>query len=132
MSEYDKVNWKLAECAGTYPDVFFRVEEERNKEAYTYINAVRSICARCQIWEQCLTYAFRNEQYGVWGGLTAVERYAYRKDKYAMQKERAEEALSRFGITPERIQELYEHSRHDRRVENQPAPDGEDGDAGYR
>lgn len=132
MSEYHSVEWEKAECAGTYPDVFFRVEEERNKDAYTYINAVRGICARCQIWEQCLNYAFRNERYGMWGGLTAAERLAYRlPHKYAPQKKRAIVALNRLGITSERIDEVYEHSRHDGGMENQPALDGEDDSAGY-
>lgn len=131
MREYDTVDWSKAECQGTYVDLFFRVEEERSKEHYTYINSVRSICARCEIWDKCLVYAFRNERHGLWGGLTSVERLAYRLPKYAPQKDRAIAALQQYGITAERIQELYEHSRHDGSVENQSALDGEDGDAGY-
>jgi WhiB family redox-sensing transcriptional regulator len=87
------------------------VEEERNLKAYRYINAVRSICGRCPIFQECLTYGFGNEQYGVWGGLTTAERKAVvEPKKYPAQLRRALFDLDEYGITYDQIMEAYEHS----------------------
>ncbi len=100
MSEYGEVNWELAECRDVYTDLFYSVEEERNANAYNNINALRSVCARCPIWKACLSYAFENESYGVWGGLTSMERQSFRHpDKYPQQRQRALVALIETGIT---------------------------------
>ncbi len=111
MPEYKQVNWDLAECRGVYTELFYRVEEERNKDAYQYINAVRSICGRCPIQRECLSYAFGNEDYGVWGGLTSLERRSMGDpEKYPVQLRRALEALTMFGISYKEVRETYEHS----------------------
>lgn len=111
MPFYAEVNWDQAECRGVYTDLFYRVEEERNVNAYPYIDAVRSICAKCPIWEDCLTYAIRHEQYGVWGGLTSMERKSFEQpDKYPAQRSRALLALEQYGITLDQLKECYEHT----------------------
>ena len=111
MSIYAKVNWDQAECRGVYTDLFYRVEEERNVNAYPFIDAVRSICARCPIWKDCLTYAIRHEQYGVWGGLTSMERKSFEQpDKYPAQRSRALLALEQYGITLDQLKECYEYT----------------------
>ncbi len=106
MSEYREVDWEAAECRDLYTDLFYSVEEERNASAYNNINALRSVCSRCPIWKACLTYAFENESYGVWGGLTSVERQAFRHpEKYPQQRQRALKALIETGITLTQIRE---------------------------
>jgi hypothetical protein len=73
---------------------------------YEYINSLRTICAACPIWKACLTYAFENENYGVWGGLTSVERIALQDfDKYPNQRSRAILSMRQLGITFEQIKE---------------------------
>jgi Transcription factor WhiB len=124
MPRYDEIEWELANCRGIYTDLFFNVEEERSKTAYYYINAVRIVCGGCQIWEKCLGYAFANEEYGVWGGLTSLERSAFSKpEKYARQKAKAVEAMKKFGITEKRLQEIYEHSRNEFSVADKSTTD---------
>lgn len=122
MPKYEEVNWDSAECANFYTDMFYAVEEERSTQAYQYINAVRTICARCPIWFSCLAYAFQNESYGVWGGLTSHERRAiFQPHKYPAQRRRAFLDLSKYGITAQRIMEAYEHSLDVRGLAYQPA-----------
>jgi hypothetical protein len=107
MPKYDEVNWDLAACRGSvYTDIFYSVEEERNVLAYEYINALRTICLACPLWKQCLTYAMENEIYGVWGGMTSIERFAMRNpDKYPNQARRALFAFEEAGISYEQIME---------------------------
>lgn len=119
MPKYEEVDWDKAECRGAYTNLFYDIEEERNFSAYQYINAVRSMCARCPIWFECLAYAFSNEGFGVWGGMTSLERRSiYEPQKYPAQRRRALQDLGLYGITLQRIKEAYEHSSDDRSMEN--------------
>jgi WhiB family redox-sensing transcriptional regulator len=111
MPKYQQVDWDQAECREFDTDMFYRVEEERNQDAYQYINAVRSICGRCPIQRECLAYAFGNEEFGVWGGLTGLERRSVGEpDRYPVQLKRALAALKSFGISFREVKESYEHS----------------------
>jgi WhiB family redox-sensing transcriptional regulator len=107
MPEYNEVKWQQAACQGTaYTDLFYLIEEQRSLMQYQYINALRSICARCPIWADCLKYAMEHESYGVWGGLTSVERVALKdKRRYPNQRDRAIIDLAQYGITYEQIKE---------------------------
>jgi hypothetical protein len=108
LPKYEQVNWDKAECreAGIPTDLFYSVEEERSILQYEYINSLRSICTACPIWKDCLTYAFENENYGVWGGLTSVERVAMRDHtKYPNQRRRALWSLQKLGVTITEIRE---------------------------
>jgi hypothetical protein len=79
LPKYDEIDWEEAACRGSiYTDIFYNVEEERSILAYEYINALRTICLACPIWKQCLTYAMEHEDYGVWGGMTSVERFSFK------------------------------------------------------
>lgn len=121
MPRYEQVNWSQAECWGLNTDLFYAVEEERNIKAYNYINAVRSICGRCPIQRDCLAYGFQYEQYGVWGGMTTLERKGVvEPKKYPAQLRRALFDLEAYGITYAYIREVYEYSRNDGSLENKP------------
>lgn len=58
------------------PDLFYNSEDEpkrvrRRKEA-----AATKICAGCPVLAECREHAVANsELYGVWGGLTEIERH---------------------------------------------------------
>jgi WhiB family redox-sensing transcriptional regulator len=119
LPQYNEVDWSTAECRDTYTDMFYSVEEERSADAYWHINAVRSICAKCPLQRECLTYAFKHEQYGVWGGLTAQERKSFTSpEKYPQQRQRALLELMQYGITLQMLKECYEYSGYVRSVEN--------------
>jgi WhiB family redox-sensing transcriptional regulator len=107
MPKYGEIDWDQAECKGSiYTDLFYTVEEQRSILQYEYINALRSVCARCPLWATCLTYAMEHEDYGVWGGMTSVERVAMRDpNRYPNQRLRAVEELALYGITYEQIVE---------------------------
>ena len=128
MPKYTEVNWELAECQGVETDLFYRIEEERNSTAYKYINAVRSICGRCPIQRDCLAYAFENETFGVWGGLTSMERRSVGEpDKYPIQLSRALQSLTMYGITHKEVKETYEHSVDVRSLANGSTNNRKDG-----
>jgi WhiB family redox-sensing transcriptional regulator len=131
MPEYKQINWEDAECRGTYTELFYRVEEERNQAAYKYINAVRTICGRCPIQRECLAYAFGNEDFGVWGGLTSLERRSVGDpEKYQIQLNRALKALQLFGISYKEVRETYEHSINVGMLADRFANRRKDGSAG--
>jgi hypothetical protein len=62
-------------CMVTDPDLWF----ESQDEDYFQPRVAKKFCGECPVRQQCLEYALTvNEQYGVWGGLTAKERQALR------------------------------------------------------
>lgn len=55
-------------CAQTDPEAFF-------PEKGGSTRAAKKICAECDVVEQCLAYALRNEErFGIWGGKSERER----------------------------------------------------------
>ena len=105
MPKYDEIDWDLAACKESiYTDLFYSVEEQRSILQYEYINALRQICGQCPIFKECLTYAFEHEDYGVWGGMTSLEREAMRNpERYPAQLRRALFDLGGYGIDYEMI-----------------------------
>lgn len=106
MPKYSQVDWEKAGCRDVYTDLFYKVEEERSVVAYDYINALRSVCAACPLWKDCLTYAMEHEDYGMWGGMTSVERISITEPlKYPNQRRRALESFAKLGISLAQIEE---------------------------
>jgi WhiB family redox-sensing transcriptional regulator len=59
-------------CATTDPEMFFL---PKGLQATAEMRMAKALCAECPVKAECLTYALAaNEQYGIWGGLTANER----------------------------------------------------------
>lgn len=112
--DYKKVDWDKAECRRLeiYTDLFYQVEEERSTNAYDHINALRAICVSCPIWKECLTYAFANEDYGMWGGMTSQERISMRLPlSYPNQRIRGLQSLKQHGITVQQIKECMKEAQ---------------------
>lgn len=63
-----------AACEGLDPELFYA-------EGYQAIARAKSICANCDVRERCLEWAIRREEFGVWGGTTARERAALRRQR---------------------------------------------------
>ena len=74
----DQWEWQLlGACRGEDSELFFHPESERGSQRTRREAAAKAICARCPVAARCLTHALiSGEPYGVWGGLSEVERQA--------------------------------------------------------
>jgi len=60
-------------CAQTDPEAFFPEKGGSTRDA-------KKICTSCEVRNQCLEYALKNdERFGIWGGLSERERRKLRK-----------------------------------------------------
>jgi hypothetical protein len=97
-----------AECRHYPYEVFFPIIIEEGVEwiddgtiweafgdTSSYYNEARDICQVCPVRDECLAYALANkERYGMWGGLTPIERRRIeRKDRRQRLKERRAKEL---------------------------------------
>lgn len=56
-------------CLQIDPELFYPEQGASNREG-------KRICAACDVRAECLAFAFaRSEPYGIWGGLSARERW---------------------------------------------------------
>ena len=66
---------KGALCAQTDPEAFF-------PEKGSSVRNPKEVCKECDVREACLEYALQNnEEFGVWGGLSAKERKKLRTSR---------------------------------------------------
>lgn len=56
-----------AACVGNF-DLFF----EDHKR--TVVNKAKAFCKTCPVRLECLEHAIKNDERGIWGGMTANER----------------------------------------------------------
>lgn len=63
-------------CAEFGLDSFF---PEKGVSRHSNLELIRICCDVCPITEECLDWALRNENYGIWGGTTARQRVGIRK-----------------------------------------------------
>lgn len=70
------VGWlRRAACRSADPNLFFPPPGAFDAIAATQVEQAKALCAGCGVRRQCLQYAIdRDEEYGVWGGLTSDER----------------------------------------------------------
>jgi WhiB family redox-sensing transcriptional regulator len=45
------------------------------------ISQLKSMCKRCPHLQECAEWGIRNERFGIWGGLSAVERKRIRRKR---------------------------------------------------
>lgn len=66
-TEYTKINWREGRaCRMVDPEIFFNEADE---------GLAVALCFQCPVRELCLAWAMEhNEKFGVWGGLTELER----------------------------------------------------------
>jgi WhiB family transcriptional regulator, redox-sensing transcriptional regulator len=65
--------WTRAACASADPELFFPISYSGS--ALRQVARAKSICARCPIQQECLSYALgAGSVQGVWGGMTEEER----------------------------------------------------------
>lgn len=74
-----EARWQdIAECKGMDPTLFFGPEHaETVKEKRDREDAAKAVCNQCPVRSECLEYALdAREAYGIWGGMTELERRA--------------------------------------------------------
>jgi WhiB family redox-sensing transcriptional regulator len=74
-----ELEWRERAACLAYPSVlFFGLDDsETPAERRAREEEAKSICARCDVRQECLEYALATkEPYGIWGGLTEIERKA--------------------------------------------------------
>ncbi|CAM5292519.1 transcriptional regulator WhiB [Streptomyces spiroverticillatus] len=65
-------------CENEDPELFFPIGE--TGPALMWAEEAKAVCRRCPLMESCLKGALnRNEQYGVFGGLSASERRSLKR-----------------------------------------------------
>lgn len=52
----------------------------------TIVRKAKAVCATCPVVDQCLMYAMDNNEFGVWGGMTANERKNLRRREKRQEK----------------------------------------------
>lgn len=86
--ETAEVTWREdAACLSQPGIVFFGLEDlESPTEKRTREDMAKTVCAGCSVQHQCLEYALSaREPYGIWGGLTEVERKAALRSRATRQ-----------------------------------------------
>ena len=63
-----------AACRGLDPELFYA-------EGNAAIAKAKTMCQACPVRRQCLEWAITREEFGVWGGTTARERAALRRQR---------------------------------------------------
>ncbi|MDP9069424.1 MAG: WhiB family transcriptional regulator [Actinomycetota bacterium] len=78
-SALDELEWRESAACLPYPAIlFFGVDDnESATERRSREEEAKAICAECVVRADCLEYALEmREPYGIWGGLTELERKA--------------------------------------------------------
>ncbi len=63
-----------AECRGLDPELFYA-------EGVVAVADAKARCAVCPVQPRCLDWAVLREEFGIWGGTTARERAAIRRER---------------------------------------------------
>jgi WhiB family redox-sensing transcriptional regulator len=76
-------NYESPACAEVGTILFFAPDKDDpmgkiEKEFYRY---ARQVCATCPHKAECAEWGLENEEYGVWGGLTPLQRRALRSER---------------------------------------------------
>jgi WhiB family transcriptional regulator, redox-sensing transcriptional regulator len=66
-------------CASVGLTLFYNDDRKTQYQNKELERELKSICAGCHRLNECREYAINHEYYGFWGGMTNLERKAYRK-----------------------------------------------------
>jgi predicted RecB family nuclease len=68
-------------CSEIDPELFFPQEVEGNINASYYNErGAKQVCSTCVYKVECLIYAFKNNEIGIWGGTTDGQRKQFRRE----------------------------------------------------
>jgi WhiB family redox-sensing transcriptional regulator len=68
---------EFAACRDLPPSIFFQNDAKKDKIA-------AEICVECNVAQDCLEYALRHGEYGVWGGTSERQRDKIRVRSYVL------------------------------------------------
>jgi WhiB family transcriptional regulator, redox-sensing transcriptional regulator len=74
-----EAEWRERAACLAYPAIlFFGLDDNESPvERRTREERAKQVCAQCEVRKECLEYALlTREPYGIWGGLTEIERKA--------------------------------------------------------
>ena len=72
----DRWLWADRGSCRDQPELFYNDEDDHRRVRRDKEDAAKDICERCPVIVQCRRYAIvAGELYGVWGGLTEMERH---------------------------------------------------------
>lgn len=76
----DLWNWQLhAACRGFPSNMFFHSDGDRGRKVQERERRAKQICSVCPVARECLDHAMTvREPFGVWGGLSEIDRYELR------------------------------------------------------
>ncbi len=101
------IKWEKGNCVGMPVNTFFDVEERRlSPQKIEDMARVRDLCFSCPIWSECLKWAFANEEFGVWGGLTGIERQSFISNKFYENRLRTLKSIVEYGVDEIQIRSL--------------------------
>ena len=83
-----RFDWRLsAACRDLDPDLFFPIGTAG--PAVAQVAEAKRVCLTCPVRKHCLAWAVRHYQdYGIWGGMTELERKALRTAASVQQRQR--------------------------------------------
>ena len=70
------------------------------------MQTIRPTCFSCPFWKRCLEWGFKNEEFGVWGGLTSTERRSFQGKATPDIRRRTLLMAEQFGVTQKEIEDL--------------------------
>ena len=64
----------------------FQLDFTRDKPSPLYVSILKKVCNSCPVQQVCLDQAIaNNEEAGIWGGMTLLERGRYKYERMQMQ-----------------------------------------------
>lgn len=68
-------------CAQTDPEMFFArpLNGETGRNVYPNERQAKAVCRECPLIKDCLAYALRYDESGIWGGTNETERAKIRR-----------------------------------------------------
>lgn len=107
--DYKNVNWEQANCQEIGTNAFYLLDDTPRHKQAIKTEYARAVCAVCPIQKECLEYAFKHENYGIWGAMTSQERAYVKTGNFGGPTVREGLAeLKSFGIS---LTEVYQAAR---------------------
>lgn len=76
-----------AACKGEPLELFIEPDAERGtRQRYiSASNEIKAMCGSCPVEGECLSWALRHDEHGIWGGLTREQREAISKSRHRVK-----------------------------------------------